>query len=413
MRIERMRRIGALLLCLIMLLSLVACSKDGGDEATKPAAFGTYGADFARKLASDYPYRKAYTADENSAGAMIKKEFEKLGYKVENQSFTNSYGSTSYNYIVHIEGSGFVEVDDKGSTKDIRRKVVIGAHYDSAFTPDQVPSDGTYDGISDNASGVGCLLTVAQQLKATGDLGFDIDLVAFGAGGDDFAGARKYVDELDVKDIESIEVMYCISNIYAGDKVYASSGLNSLDKSQKYKMRRKLYQAYDVAYNDMLSSLNGFNLYYNESNIVADINGDGVDDIYREVSVNKSDYTPFDDKNVPIVFFDSGDYYFDSLDKVKETKNLTLQEYGGKISGTLLDSSTILDEVQVTEEKDLLEIRINNIAYCIIGSLKKGSDFGLTHEQYEESLKRITTEPTESDKKKGSDKKTEESKTQK
>ena len=415
MRIFKMRRFGALLLCLIMLFTLVSCSKKGADGSGKPADYGTYGADIARKIAKDYPYRKAFTASENEAGAFIKKEFEKLGYKVETQSFGGTYGGDSYNYIVHIEGSGFVEVADNGDTKEIRRKVVIGAHYDSAFSADQVPEDRTYDGISDNASGVGCLLTLAKELKQCGDLAFDIDLVAFGAGCSEYAGARKYVESLSSDDLEEIEVMYCISNIYAGDKVYASSGLNSLDRSQKYKMRRKLYQAYDVAYNDMLASVNGFYLYYNESNIVTDINGDGEDDIYREVSVNKSDYTPFDEKNVPIVFFDSGDYFFDSLEKTKETKNLTLQEFDGKISGTFLDSSAILDEVQVTEDKDLLEIRINNIAYCIIGSLQKGSDFGLTHEQYEESLRSITTEPSETSKgkKKTEDKASETSETQK
>ena len=392
---KEIKRLFALLLCLVMGLGLISCSKSEATEQ-KPADFGSYGADFARKLAKKYPYRKAYTGTETEAGEMIKKEFEDLGYKVQTQNFTSVYGSNSANYIVHIDGSGFVEPDGKGGLKEFKKTVVIGAHYDSAFSSDEVPEGYTYDGISDNASGVGCLVTIAKEIKNSGDLGFDIEIVAFGAGSDDFRGAEKYFESLSSEEQSQIEVMYCIDSIYAGDKVYANAGLNSLSTGGKYnyKMRRKLYQAYDVAYNDMLSSKNGFNLYYNESNIKIDLNGDGEEDTYREVSLNKSDYCVFDSHDIPIVFFDSGDYFFDSLDKVKETKNLNLQEFDGKIAGTLLDSSTVLDEVQVKDDKDLLEIRINNVSYCIMGTLTKGSDFGMTHAEYEESLKKIDTEET-------------------
>ena len=92
----------------------------------------------------------------------------------------------------------------------------------------------------------------------------------------------------------------------------------------------------------------------------------------------------FDENNIPIVFFDSGDYFFDKLEKMKETKNLNFQDFGGYISNTFLDSSEALDEVLKTDEKDILEIRINNTAYVILESLLKGSDYGMTKQQYEE-----------------------------
>ena len=52
----------------------------------------------------------------------------------------------------------------------------------------------------------------------------------------------------------------------------------------------------------------------------------------------------------------------------------------------------MLDPILVTEEKDILEIRINNIAYVILESMLKGSDFAMTHEEYEYML----ANPTES-----------------
>lgn len=384
-----MKRIWARFLSIVLVVcsvfSLTSCGEDDDNKVeVKPASYGSYGADFARKLATEHPFRKAYSDGEASTGIMIKDEFESLGYEVEVQTFKNAYGSESHNYVIHIEGDGFIEVDDNDNPSDIRRLVVIGAHYDDAFSADEVPSDYNYNGISDNASAIGCLVTIASEIRNYTSIGFDVDIVAFGAGGDSFNGARTYFNSLDKGQKNSIEVMYCIENIYAGDKIYANAGMNSLVHSQKYQMRRKLYQAYDVAYNDMLSSKNGYNLLYNESGIIADVNGDGSPDIYREVSINKSDYVIFDENNIPVVFFDSGDYFFDKLEKMKETKNLNFQEFDGIISNTFLDSSKTLDKVLKTEEKDVLEIRINNTSYVIMESLLKGSDYGMTKAQYEE-----------------------------
>lgn len=387
-------KILAIVLCLMCIFSMTACGDDDSAEVIKPAQFGSYGADFARLLAKTHPFRKAYSDGEISTGIMIKEEFEKLGYTVETQSFKNIYGSESYNYVVHIQGDGFIKVNENNNaSSEVRRLVVIGAHYDNAYKSTEVPEGYSYDGISDNASAIGCLMTLASELKNYDKQAFDIDIVAFGASADDFAGARTYYNSLSSDEKNRIEVMYCIENIFAGDKMYANAGWNSLVHSQKYKMRRKLYQAYDVAYNDMLSSLNGYNLLYNESGIITDVNGDGIYDIYREVSINTSDYRVFDENNIPIVFFDSGDYFFDSIDATKETKNLNLQEFGGKVSNTYLDSTALLDDVMKSGDKDVLEIRINNTAYVILESLKKGSDFAMTREEYEEYLKTPSVTP--------------------
>ncbi|MBO4243062.1 MAG: M28 family peptidase [Clostridiales bacterium] len=368
-----------------ILMPLGGCSDDEEQEKSDiPADYGTYGADFAREFAQACPYRKAFSEGEAQAGQMIKEEFEELGYEVETQTFSNVYGSSSANYIIRIEGDGFLAADENGDYSDLRKTVVIGAHYDDAYSSSEVPSEYSYDGISDNASGIATLMTIASEIRNYENIGFDVVIVAFGAGSWDYMGATHFYNTLSASDKESIEVMYCIDSIYSGDKVYASAGFNSLDLSQKYAMRRKLYQAYDVAYDNTLASTNNFSLLYNESNIVADVDGDGTDDVYREVTLHKSDYVPFDEAGIPIVFFDSGDYFFDSLDDMKETKNLNLQEFGGMIRDTYLDSSEVLDEVLMTEDgTDILQTRINNVSFVILESLLKGSDYGITHEAYD------------------------------
>lgn len=379
---EYMSRVLILSMVLMMLFVGTSCSKNNAPTLTPE--YGTYGADFARELATTYPYRTAYSSSESAAGEMIEDELIDLGFDVEVQPFYGSNGSISNNYIVRIEGDGFMALDEEtGEYSLIHRTAVIGAHYDVPVSSSSVSYGSVYNGISDNASGIGCIMTVASQIKNYKNNGFDVIIVAFGAGTDDYAGAKAFLSSLTEEEKANIEVMYCIDSIYAGDKIYASSGYNSLITTQKYSMRRKLYQVYDVAYDSMLSSKYGFNLLYNESSLQVDLNGDGINDIYREVSTNKSDYVPFDNANIQIVFFDSYDYYFDKMEDMKETKNLNLQEFGGQVRGTALDSTDILDPIYMTEEEDRLEIRINNVAFCILESMLKGSDAGLTLAEYE------------------------------
>ena len=377
------KAISLILAMFVFIIPVAGCSDDG-DEIALQADYGSYGADIARELASLYPYRRAYSEQEAQAGEYIRSQFEALGYDVSVQDFSNLYGGTSNNYIVTIPGRGFFSYDEYGNPEEVRRTIVIGAHYDDAFSQDQVDPSYNYDGISDNASGIGVLLTIAAQIQNYEDLSFDVILVAFGAGNDNYAGARAFADSLTDEVASSIDCMYCIDSIYGGDKVYASAGYNSLIMNQKYQMRRKLYQAYDVVYDSLLYTQYGFSLYYNESGIITDLNGDGFDDIYREVSANKSDYVPFDEMNIPIVYFDSADYFFDSMEDMKDSKNLNLQEFGGMLRNTPLDSSELLDSFLVTEEGDQLQIRINCVAYVILESMMKGSDYAISYNEYVE-----------------------------
>ena len=400
-------------ICLIM-----AACKDEDTTKVIPADYGPYGADIARELASQYPNRTAYSADEAAAGSYIADKMKELGYEPIVQSFTGSSGLVSNNYIVKIEGSGFYVEDANGNYNLEKRIAIIGAHYDTAmvYSPEPVETEEgeepveiegpvySYDGISDNASGIGCLLTALSQAEKYTEMGYDVYYVAFGAGTDDYAGAYAFYQSLSDEERSQIEVMYCIDSIYAGDKVYASAGYNSLISGKKYAMRRKLYQTYDVCYANTLYTNYKFDIYYNESGIKTDLDGDGVTDIYNEVSANKSDYVVFDEAGIPIVFFDSYDYNFKTMEEMKDTKNLNLQDFGGQIKGTPADSTGLLDSVirkdDIDEDEDgipdksgdVLQIRINAISFVILETLNKGSDSGMTPKAYKEYL----ANPTES-----------------
>ena len=396
---------------------LTSCKKDDGKKI-RPADYGSYGSDLARKIAADHPDRKPYSEGEKATGEFIKEEMTKLKFKPEVQTFTTKNG-TSANYVVKITGTGFYDEDSEGKVVTKHRIAIIGAHYDN-LPPETKKVENTkttskkgaettaleysFDGISDNASGTACLLTAMKAFSEYPPFAYDVYFVAFGAGNDDYAGAREFYNSLTGEEKLRIDVMYCMESLYAGDKLYASSGYKSLDPQNRYKMRRKLYQAYDVCFANTLFTNYGFDLYYNESGVKTDLNGDGTEDIYNEVSANKSDYLVFDEAGIPVVFFDSFEYNFTKMDEMKETKNLNLQNYGGMIRRTHDDSTVFLDSVlmepdydrdgdgEIDCSGDRLQIRINAVAFIIVEALLKGSDYGMTKVQYDEYLEKKAKE---------------------
>lgn len=396
---------------------LTSCKKDDGKKI-RPADYGSYGSDLARKIAADHPDRKPYSEGEKATGEFIKEEMTKLKFEPEIQTFTTKNG-TSANYVVKIPGTGFYDENSEGKVVTKHRIAIIGAHYDN-LPPETKKVENTkttskkgaettaleysFDGISDNASGTACLLTAMKAFSEYPPFAYDVYFVAFGAGNDDYAGAREFYNSLTGEEKLRIDVMYCMESLYAGDKLYASSGYKSLNPQNRYKMRRKLYQAYDVCFANTLFTNYGFDLYYNESGVKTDLNGDGTEDIYNEVSANKSDYLVFDEAGIPVVFFDSFEYNFTKMDEMKETKNLNLQNYGGMIRRTHDDSTVFLDSVLVEPDYDRdgdgeidcsgdrLQIRINAVAFIIVEALLKGSDYGMTKVQYDEYLEKKAKE---------------------
>ena len=414
MRKNIVRKIIAATVCSMFLVQpVLLTSCKGKDKSTeKPADYGSYGSDIAREIAAKYPDREAYSDGEARTGAYIEEKIKELGYQPEAQSFQDSDGRTSKNYIVRVPGTGFYCANEDGTFELEHRVAVIGTHYDAALLPDYVeetddeeddyddeePSEPKYvfDGISDNASGTACILTALKAFKDYKNVGYDVWFVFFGAGTDNFTGAEAFYQSLSSEEQNLIDVMYDVDSLYAGDKVYASSGYKSLVPDKKYEMRRKLYQAYDVCFSNTLYTNYGFDLYYNESGIKTDIDDDGVSDIFKEMPKTASDFRVFDERMIPVVYFESYEYNFTSMSQMKETKNLSLQDFEGNVRRTPSDCSYFLDSVLLDEDYDRngdgeidcsgdrLQIRINCVAFIIVESLLKGSDKGMTPSQYEE-----------------------------
>lgn len=423
------RRLLAAILAGCLSLALAACSNLTGTGTGEPvvANYGQYGSEFALELAKKYPYRSAGSDIEAGALDFLAAKFKSLGYKTTTQKFTytNSDGQAqpSANLFVRIEGAGVEQTGADGTVKKERRQIIIGAHYDVKITAAQaeearaaaeaaraasetsaedqtsqqslgaaatipVPSLADFDGIHANASGIGVLFTIARQLKGQ-KLAHDIVLVAFGAGTADYAGAKAFVQGMGAADLARTDAMYNIDGIYAGDEVYAHAGQNSVlpGDRKNYELRRKLYEATDVFFENKLYTNNQYNLLTNQSAIRVPLGDSGQTAIYREWSLHRSDHTPFDEAGIPVVFFESYDYNYQSVDDMKENKNPALAATDGQVRDTAFDSTAFLaylldnspapasgdDKAADKKTIDRLTLRINNTAFVILEAVKRSS----------------------------------------
>lgn len=370
------RRLLTLLLVASFLL-LVACDDNRG-QAALPADFGPEGAEFAVRIAEAFPRRPAGSAGEAGAADLITEEFTRLGYAPERQTFNLSGGATSQNIMVRIPGNGFTYVEGEDGAlqneanrehlgEDINRRVYVTASYNTPNLSQETVDSGQFNGISDNASGLAALLTLAKQLKHY-SLGYDVIIVALGGFNDNYAGARALFGSLTDQELAETDCFYEIRNIYAGTKLYAHSGWSSLLEGQKYEMRRRAYAMTDVAIEHGLIDSIGADLYLNQAGFYVDSPLGGSRVIYREFTLTPSNYRIFDAASIPIVYFEAYDYDGRSIDNLSETRSPDFAETGGQVTATRFDNAAYLSSVL---GENHLEQRVNMMAFVIAEGLLK------------------------------------------
>ncbi len=418
------------------MFSSVSCTAKTETDSSLPARYGEFGKQEAIALAEQFPERYAGSEEEKAAADWLMQELGNLGYQPELQKFTaqDAQGNTieSQNIIISVDGLGFSKVKTKEAEAEVEmisepeqnqpddKFIVITAHYDTPVKEKQVqtsvPSQG--DGIHNNAAAVGSLLTLAKQMKTTMP-GYQTKIVFLGASEADHAGARAFLAALTDQQMMQIDALYNLERIYAGDKVYAHAGLNSIEGEyeKSYQKRHKLYELTDVYYNNLLLTNNNFALFTNQNVFLAENPETGQQAIYREWTMTTGDHTPFDEKGIPIVFIESYEYGVEKLsDLGKETTDPNFIINNGVIDRSNLDSSVILNEyfqaselekkeenvfgeneTQKTETEktvtegtisleairenkniDRLERRVNNIAFLLLESSRyAGVDYEL------------------------------------
>lgn len=371
-------------------LLLASCdSEDAGDVVVED--YGAYGMQLAYRFSNNNTFREPYSQAEYATGDMIIDELESLGYQPEIQTFSVSreegLSGSSRNVVVRLNGDGFYNDEelrayqsrnqgqqDEGTSSRARpevyrKQVIIGTHYDSPTVGESAETMSSFGGISGNSSGIAAVMTLANAL-VNEETSYDVVIVFFGAGNDDYQGARHYLSTMTEDERERTDAVYTVQNIYAGDKLYAHAGHSSLIEGRKYEMRRKLYEATDVALENNLRTTMGVDLVINQGGYMVDVPGYEARHVYREFTLNRGDYVPFDEVGIPVVFFESAEYDVDSLAEVTESEHPAFEETGGIVSGTGFDNTYTL---RVSLGTDILQDRINATAFILVQAIHKGS----------------------------------------
>lgn len=118
----------------------------------------------------------------------------------------------------------------KRSNVASNKKVILSTHYDSLYV---AASNGEYssanslgkEGVNDNAASVATLLAIASYIsQADVEFGFDIEIVFFGAGHNNYAGSKYYSGGISEADKDNILLMLNLDRIGLGAGNYVYMG---------------------------------------------------------------------------------------------------------------------------------------------------------------------------------------------
>ncbi len=174
-------------------------------------------------------YRVAGSVSERHAAEYIKSQLDNLtNFKPVNNSSTVD-GIEEFEFVSNVDSIGYTSqniVYRKDSSASGGKKVIIAAHYDTTFVADTRKEDRgvgvgiVSDGVNDNAASVATILSLASSLDKVEDLGFGIELIFFGAGSNDYAGARYHSRGMSDEEASNTLLFINLDRIALGDYTY-------------------------------------------------------------------------------------------------------------------------------------------------------------------------------------------------
>lgn len=171
--------------------------------------------DMEQTLAEMGSDRSAYSAGEYNAAYYLASKFEEFGLGALDDKYIHSFGSgasESYNVVGRLIG------------KTSSKQIVIGAHYDNAYTLMNKTTNS--QGVYDNLSGVMCVLKLAQAFadyQQISDLPCDIVFVCYGAEEVGMLGSKEFVKYCRLNNYNTM-FAFNFDSIGCGEELYCYSG---------------------------------------------------------------------------------------------------------------------------------------------------------------------------------------------
>lgn len=264
---------------------------------------------------SEIGNRVLVTESEKMSRKYIEGYLKQLGYKPKLHKFkVNDYDTSN------------IEITKKGN--DSSFIVIVGAHY-----------DGRIEGCSfdDNASGVSILLELAEYLKNK-ELPYDIKFVFFGAEeinplGRGLHGSYDYVESLSDREKRKIKYMINLDTLLSGDKMYVYNMFKD-EEPHDYSL-------------ELMNTIKTI-----AQNLEIELNTNTKDNDSMSFTNTKSDYYPFFEAGIPILYFESTNW------EAGECDGKTQTEMFGRIIHTPFDNMIFLENFL----SDRMKLHLNHYA---------------------------------------------------
>lgn len=210
---------------LVAALSVCFSSQTWAAPSTpKPGAVASQ---HARYLATVFPGRMTGSPAEMLAADYVNQQFSRMGYQSDIRELDIHY---PYRHAArqvdwqHVKGHMVIA----GKKAASPYQIIVMAHLDT-FAP-QNDSDTrnnlgglTYQGLDDNAAGVGVMLELAERLR---DVPTDYTVRFIASSGEEEGrfGSINYVEKMSARDRVNTLLVINLDNLIVGDKLYFNSG---------------------------------------------------------------------------------------------------------------------------------------------------------------------------------------------
>jgi alkaline phosphatase isozyme conversion protein len=200
-----------------------------------------------RHIATYFPGRMSGSPAELMTADYLQQQFTELGYKSNTRQF-----NTSYNWL---ERKGETRPRKVSATSVIAaragavpQEILIVTHLDTWTPLSRHEADNNLgglrlQGVDDNASGLGVMLELAQQLSKT-PLHYGVRFVALSAGEAGLHGMDDYLARMSAQEKKNTLLVIDLNSLIVGDHLYFNSGANTPSAVRKQTSARAVQLAH-------------------------------------------------------------------------------------------------------------------------------------------------------------------------
>jgi len=212
-----------------------------------PAAPGHFAEQQLRHIATYFPGRMSGTPAELMTADYLQQQFTRLGYQSNTRQFNTGYdwlekrGETRRHKVTATS----VIAARAGS---VPQEILIVTHLDTWTPLSRHEADNNLgglrlQGVDDNASGLGVMLELAQQLS-NAPLHYGVRFVALSAGEMGLHGMDDYLARMSAQEKKNTLLVIDLNSLIVGDRLYFNSGINTPSAVRKQTSARALQIAH-------------------------------------------------------------------------------------------------------------------------------------------------------------------------